>query len=56
MIDLLYPIEALSRLFNTPNLGDTLEKYILSRHPKDATDVERLSIEWQRRQVSGWIK
>jgi hypothetical protein len=41
--------------FNSPSYGEILEHYIVSKHPKDSSDIDRLTIEWQRDQMRGRI-
>jgi hypothetical protein len=47
---LFEPYSVLKQIFKTPSYGETLEQYILSKNPKDSSDVERLTMEWQRGQ------
>jgi hypothetical protein len=56
MFDLLHPIVALNRLIQSPSYGESLEQFILTRHPKDTGDIERLTEEWNRAQSGGWFK
>lgn len=51
MLDLHTLAQALKAFFYSPSYGETLEKYIVSKHPKDSSDIERLTIEWQRGQM-----
>lgn len=51
MVDLHTIALALKAFFHSPSYGDTLEKYIVSKNPKDSSDIERLTIEWQRGQM-----
>lgn len=50
MLDITTILMGLRTLFRSPSLGETLEQYILSKHPKDSSDIDRLTIEWQRGQ------
>lgn len=50
MINLHSLLAGLRTLFNSPTYGETLEQYIVSQHPKDSSDVERLTLQWQRGQ------
>ena len=56
MFELLTPLMALNRLFLSPTYGESLDQYITDRNPKDAGDVERLTIEYTRKQNSWWSK
>lgn len=49
------PFVILAHIFKPMNMGESLERYIVSNDPKDEADVERLTIEWQRRQNSIWM-
>lgn len=51
MLDLTTIFIGLRALFRSPSYGETLEKYIVSKHPKDSSDVDRLTLEWQRGQT-----
>lgn len=55
MFDIPLYLNGLLRFFSSDNYGKTLEEYIVSRHPKDSCDIERLTIEWQRNQNKGWL-
>lgn len=35
--------------------GTQLERYIVSRHPKDAADVERFTLEFQEKQSRNFL-
>lgn len=51
MLDLHTLLLGIKAFFNSPSYGETLEQYIVSKHPKDSSDIDRLTIEWQRGQV-----
>lgn len=51
MLDLHTLLRGLQFLFRSRTYGETLEQYIVSRHPKDSSDVDRLTLEWQRGQT-----
>lgn len=51
MFDLHTIMVGLRSLFTTPSYGETLEQYIVTRHPKDTSDIDRLTTEWERGQV-----
>lgn len=50
MLDLTTILMGLRSLFRAPSYGERLEKYIVSRNPQDSSDIDRLTIEWQRKQ------
>lgn len=42
--------------FFTDSYGSQLEKYIISKNPKDAGDVERYTLEFNAKQSrQGWL-
>jgi hypothetical protein len=43
-------IKGIKSLFKTPTYGQVLEQQILQKYPKDTSDIERFTIEWQRGQ------
>ena len=45
MVGLIGPLIALASQSNT--YGSRLEEYIVSKHPKDASDIERLTREYE---------
>jgi hypothetical protein len=51
MINLHSLLAGLKTLFKSPTYGETLEQYIVSNYPKDSSDVDRLTLEWQRSQT-----
>jgi hypothetical protein len=51
MINLHALLSGLRTLFNAPTYGETLEQYIVSQYPKDSSDIDRLTMEWQRGQT-----
>jgi hypothetical protein len=53
MLDLTTILMGLRSLFRSPSYGETLEQYIVSKHPKDSSDIDRLTLEWQRNQSRG---
>lgn len=55
MLDITTILIGLRALFRSPTYGETLEQYIVSKHPHDSSDVDRLTIEWQRTQTRGGI-
>lgn len=50
MFSLYALIEGFKSLFRTPTYGELLETHILKKYPKDTSDIERFTIEWQRGQ------
>lgn len=55
MLDLHTLLLGFKALFKTPSYGETLEQYIVSKHPKDSSDIDRLTHEWQRGQIKEWL-
>jgi hypothetical protein len=38
-----------------PTYGSQLEEYIVSQNPRDIADVERLTVEYDRRSKEGYL-
>lgn len=56
MFSLYALLKGITSIFKTPTYGETLEVFILQKHPKDTSDIERLTVEWQRGQKrESWI-
>jgi hypothetical protein len=43
-------VKGIKSLFKMPTYGEVLERQILNKYPKDTSDIERFTIEWQRGQ------
>lgn len=55
MFDINMYLSGLARLFSPISYGQTLEKYIESRFPKDISDIERYTYEWHRIHSGRWL-
>lgn len=45
----------LSNVGNEETYGSKLEEYIVSQNPKDIADVERLTVEFDRKSKEGYL-
>lgn len=50
MFEMTQLLTVFKKLFSEKSYGDTVEEYIISRHPKNAADVENLTREFQLKQ------
>ena len=45
----------LKKMFNIEPYGSNLEHYIVTHYPQNVGDVDRLTLEYDRRETQPWI-